>query len=129
MPSSNVKGLTHGAPKKLTRSKVCPRRLAANAGGFSPVLTERRVLVTGGAGFIGSHLCDRLLERGDRVMCVDNFDSFYDPQLKRRNVEVLQRNTRFQLIEADIRDRELLEEALGRSGQKPDVIVHLAARA
>ena len=37
------------------------------------MLTERRVLVTGGAGFIGSHLCDRLLERGDEVLCVDNF--------------------------------------------------------
>src|SRR5437016_14679621 len=39
----------------------------------SPMLTERRVLITGGAGFIGSHLCDRLLERGDEVLCVDNF--------------------------------------------------------
>ena len=45
------------------------------------------ILVTGGAGFIGSHLCERLLRDGIRVICLDNFDSFYDPQIKIKNVE------------------------------------------
>src|SRR5258705_1147199 len=63
----------------------------------SPALTERRVLVTGGAGFIGSHLCDRLLERGDEVLCVDNFYTG-----TRHNVHHLQSNPRFELMRHDI---------------------------
>ena len=61
------------------------------------MLTERRVLVTGGAGFIGSHLCDRLLERGDEVLCVDNFYTG-----TRRNVHHLLANARFELMRHDI---------------------------
>src|SRR5947207_8664781 len=61
------------------------------------MLTERRVLVTGGAGFIGSHLCDRLLERGDEVLCVDNFYTG-----TRRNVHHLLSNPRFELMRHDI---------------------------
>jgi UDP-glucuronate decarboxylase len=63
----------------------------------SPTLTERRVLVTGGAGFIGSHLCERLLERGDDVLCVDNFYTG-----TRRNVYHLLSNPRFELTRHDI---------------------------
>ncbi len=61
------------------------------------MLTERRVLVTGGAGFIGSHLCDRLLERGDEVLCVDNFYTG-----TRHNVHHLLTNPRFELMRHDI---------------------------
>ena len=61
------------------------------------MLTERRVLVTGGAGFIGSHLCDRLLERGDEVLCVDNFYTG-----TRHNVRHLLSNARFELTRHDI---------------------------
>ena len=61
------------------------------------MLTERRVLVTGGAGFIGSHLCDRLLERGEEVLCVDNFYTG-----TRRNVHHLLTNPRFELMRHDI---------------------------
>jgi len=61
------------------------------------MLTERRALVTGGAGFIGSHLCDRLLERGDEVLCVDNFYTG-----TRRNVHHLLTNPRFELMRHDI---------------------------
>src|SRR5437016_5261805 len=61
------------------------------------MLTERRVLVTGGAGFIGSHLCERLLERGDEVLCVDNFYTG-----TRHNVRHLLSNPRFELVRHDI---------------------------
>src|ERR1700724_261271 len=61
------------------------------------MLTERRVLVTGGAGFIGSHLCERLLERGDEVLCVDNFYTG-----TRHNVAHLRSNPRFELARHDI---------------------------
>jgi UDP-glucuronate decarboxylase len=61
------------------------------------MLTERRVLITGGAGFIGSHLCDRLLERGDEVLCVDNFFTG-----TRRNVHHLLSHPRFELTRHDI---------------------------
>src|SRR5260370_5329981 len=61
------------------------------------MLTDRRVLVTGGAGFIGSHLCKRLLERGDEVLCVDNFYTG-----TRRNVQHLLDNPLFELMRHDI---------------------------
>src|SRR5712672_76470 len=61
------------------------------------MLTERRVLVTGGAGFIGSHLCERLLERGDEVLCVDNFYTG-----ARHNVHALLSHPRFELIRHDV---------------------------
>jgi len=63
----------------------------------SPPLTERRVLVTGGAGFIGAHLCERLLERGDEVLCVDNFYTG-----TRRNVQHLLSNPLFELMRHDV---------------------------
>lgn len=84
------------------------------------------VLVTGGAGFIGSHLVDALLSDGWRVTVVDNFDSFYDPALKRENVAHHFDNAGYQLVQADIRDRHAMRRLLHVSY---DVIVHLAARA
>src|SRR5215203_2800587 len=88
----------------------------------------RNVLVTGGAGFIGSHLVARLLAEGQwRVVVVDDFNDFYDPALKRRNVEPHLGREEFALIEADIRDRAALDEVF--TGAKFDVVVHLAARA
>ncbi|HEX2091279.1 MAG TPA: SDR family NAD(P)-dependent oxidoreductase [Longimicrobiaceae bacterium] len=88
-----------------------------------------RVLVTGGAGFIGSHVCDRLVARGDEVVALDSFDPFYDPAVKRRNLTALDRSRRFRLIEADIRDPVGVEAALDGIGGKVDAVVHLAARA
>ncbi len=85
-----------------------------------------KVLVTGAAGFIGSHLSERLLNNGRQVVGVDNFDDFYDPQVKRRNISTCLANDNFRLIEADIRDCEAINEALGEA---VDVIVHLAAHA
>ena len=86
------------------------------------------VLVTGGAGFIGSHLVGRLLgEGGWRVTVVDDFNDFYDPALKRRNVEPFAGREEFRLFESDIRDRAALERVFEGAGF--DVVVHLAARA
>ena len=88
----------------------------------------KNVLVTGGAGFIGSHLVARLLaEGGWRVVVLDDFNDFYDPALKRRNVEPHLGREEFELHEADIRDRAALDEVF--KGTQFDCIVHLAARA
>ena len=85
-----------------------------------------RILITGAAGFIGSHLSERLLNDGHSVIGVDNFDDFYDPQVKRRNISRCLQNDRFRLIEADIRDNAAMDKAIG---QGVEVIVHLAAKA
>ena len=85
-----------------------------------------RILVTGAAGFIGSHLCERLLNDGHSVNGVDNFDDFYDPQIKRRNIGQCLKNKEFQLVEADIRNSEAMDKAIGPG---VEVIVHLAAKA
>lgn len=86
-----------------------------------------RVLVTGGAGFIGSHVCERLVERGDHVVIVDSFDPFYDPSVKRRNIEAIVGSPRVRLIEADIADSGRIDDGLG--DDEVDAIIHLAARA
>jgi UDP-glucuronate 4-epimerase len=87
------------------------------------------ILVTGGAGFIGSHLVERLLERGDRVVALDNFDKFYDPGIKRRNIaEARSRHPeRFTLVEGDLRDVSALDALF--TSHPIDAVVHLAARA
>ena len=85
-----------------------------------------KALVTGAAGFIGSHLSERLLRDGWKVVGADNFDDFYDPQTKRRNVAGCLKNKNFQLIEADIRDRNAMDKAVGNG---VEIIIHLAARA
>lgn len=90
----------------------------------------RRVLVTGGAGFIGSHLCQRLISEGHHVVCLDNFDAFYDPAIKRGNLEEIKATEgsgEFQLAEGDIRDTVLLDDLFRRSSF--DLVIHLAARA
>jgi UDP-glucuronate 4-epimerase len=85
------------------------------------------ILVTGGAGFIGSCLIDRLLETGEAVAALDNFDPFYDPAVKRRNLSSALRSGHFELVEGDIRDASLLERTFERL--RPRRVVHLAARA
>ncbi len=98
-----------------------------------PLKIERRmmktILVTGGAGFIGSHLCERLLEEGHSVICLDNFDSYYDPNLKIRNVEEISRKYPgpFTMVTGDIRNRDHLKELFKRN--RIDAVFHLAARA
>lgn len=87
-------------------------------------------LVTGAAGFIGSHLCERLVTGGHRVVGLDNFDPFYAEAVKRRNLAGLLAGPRFTLVEADIRDPAAMDARLDEAGVGPiDVVVHLAARA
>lgn len=86
-----------------------------------------RVLVTGGAGFIGSTLVDRLLAAGHTVVCLDNFDPYYDPGLKRTNLREALQNPAFHLVEADLRDQNSVRVTVGDA--RPDAVVHIAARA
>ena len=84
-------------------------------------------LVTGGAGFIGSHLVRRLLDQGHAVIAVDEFNDYYDPVLKWENIADILQNPRFALRHIDVRDIETLRTVFAT--QRIDVIVHLAARA
>jgi UDP-glucuronate 4-epimerase len=85
------------------------------------------ILVTGGAGFIGSHLTRRLLARGDRVTVLDDFNDFYDPSRKRENVAPLLGRPDYRLVEGDIRDEPLVDRLFAEGCF--DGVVHLAARA
>ncbi|HEY73137.1 MAG TPA: NAD-dependent epimerase/dehydratase family protein [Thermoflexia bacterium] len=85
------------------------------------------ILVTGAAGFIGSHVAETLLARGDSVAGLDNFNAYYDPTRKRANVALLALNPRFTLHEADVRDTETMERICAEGGF--DAIIHLAAMA
>ena len=90
---------------------------------------SQRVLVTGAAGFIGSHLVDRLLRDGWTVTAVDNFDPFYPREVKEAHIREHRLHSQYRLLEIDIRDLPALQEQAGRESDPYDVIVHLAARA
>lgn len=93
------------------------------------------ILVTGGAGFIGSHLCEALLQAGHTVINVDSLNDFYDPEIKKGNISEIFNTIkrkgiaqeRFELVEGDIRDYFLLESIF--LNRKIELIVHLAAYA
>ncbi len=85
------------------------------------------ILVTGGAGFIGSNLVEALLKEGREVIVLDNFDDFYLPEVKRRNLEPFKGRPGFALVEGDIRDEALVEKVF--ASVPINVVIHLAARA
>ncbi len=87
----------------------------------------KKVLITGAAGFIGSHLVDRCLAMGSEVVGIDCFDDFYDPAIKRLNLQDATGDSQFSLHEVDIRDREAISKIISEGNF--DVVVHLAARA
>ncbi|MDM0474733.1 SDR family NAD(P)-dependent oxidoreductase [Clostridium perfringens] len=94
----------------------------------------RTILVTGGAGFIGSHLSERLLKEGNKVLVIDSFNNYYDPSIKRNNVEEVKKTCienkisleNYKVFEGDIRDNEFLKKVFSN---KIDSIMHLAAMA
>jgi UDP-glucuronate 4-epimerase len=87
---------------------------------------SKKFLVTGAAGFIGSHLCERLIANGHTVIGLDNFDPFYDRKIKEANIQSLLKSNRFKLIEGDIRDADCVQ-SICEDGI--ETIVHLAAKA
>ncbi|MCJ7472217.1 MAG: GDP-mannose 4,6-dehydratase [Actinobacteria bacterium] len=85
------------------------------------------ILITGGAGFIGSHLSEKIIDLGHRVICVDNFNDYYDPAIKENNIKGIIDNDNYKLYRADILDRQAIGEIFSASGI--DLVIHLAARA
>ncbi len=85
-----------------------------------------KIVITGGAGFIGSHLIDRLLSEGETIINIDNFDSFYAEDVKRKNIKNHFNYEHYNLHEIDIRDKSALDEVITND---VDVIIHLAAKA
>jgi UDP-glucuronate 4-epimerase len=90
-------------------------------------VSAQRVLLTGGAGFIGSHAAESLLRQGVELTIVDNLDEFYPPAWKRSNLEEIRRTGKYTLEELDICNFEGLREVFRRA--RPEVVIHLAARA
>jgi UDP-glucuronate 4-epimerase len=88
---------------------------------------NKRVVLTGGAGFIGSHLAEELLRRGAQLTIVDNLDDFYSQPWKRANLEDIRRAGNFDFVGQDICDIEGMREAIAAA--RPDALIHLAARA
>lgn len=85
-----------------------------------------KILLTGGAGFIGSHVARRLLDLGHNVICVDNFDPYYDPKIKERNIQEFISNKKFVLYKEDICDFTIMEKIFRK--ERPDKVLHLAAK-
>lgn len=87
---------------------------------------SKKFLVTGAAGFIGSHLCERLIANGHAVIGLDNFDAFYDRKTKESNIQSLLKSDKFKLVEGDIRNADCVQ-SICKAGI--EIIVHLAAKA
>jgi len=85
------------------------------------------ILVTGGAGFIGSSLCENLIRSGQKIVCVDNFNNFYNPLIKKNNISDLIPDKNFILYEADICSKDSLKKIFGENSI--EIVVHLAAMA
>ena len=85
------------------------------------------ILITGGAGFIGSTLADKLLSMGKKVAVVDNFNDYYDSEIKENNVKSNLNNLQYKLYRGDICNRELMRQIF--SENKISTVVHIAARA
>ena len=87
----------------------------------------KKILVTGGAGFIGSHLCEAIIKKGHKVVAVDNFDPMYPRAQKKSHLTWLNKQKNFELIEADIRNKKKMDKIFAK--HKFSNVFHLAARA
>jgi UDP-glucuronate 4-epimerase len=87
---------------------------------------SKKIIVTGGAGFIGSHLIDKLLAASNDVMCIDNFDAFYNREEKESNIKSHYNYNHYRFVESDIRDGETINKLF--SDFQPELIFHLAAK-
>ena len=87
----------------------------------------KTILITGGAGFIGSTLATKLLEKNNKVVVIDNFNDYYDPKIKYKNISKIKDNENFKIYSIDIRDRENIKKVFNEN--HIDIIVHLAAMA
>lgn len=90
-------------------------------------MTNNTILVTGGAGFIGSHLSERMVSAGHHIVCMDNFNDYYLPYTKRNNIAKLGNNDRFKLIVGDVRDPLTLKKVFDEFDI--GLVIHLAAMA
>lgn len=90
-------------------------------------MSNNLILVTGGAGFIGSSLSEYLLSNQYNILCVDNFDGFYSPKIKKNNLQYLLANENFYLEEGDIRDHVFLKNIFSK--YKISTVIHLASKA
>lgn len=90
-----------------------------------------KILVTGGAGFIGSHITRKLLERGDSVVCVDEFNDYYPPEIKEKNVAPFLENPNYTLYRGTIVDYGFLKSIFEKENEKEKIqrVIHAAARA
>ena len=84
------------------------------------------ILITGSAGFIGSHLAEKLLNEKHEIIGLDNFDPFYDPKIKKENIAIALKNPRYAFIPGDIRDQKLLAKIFSK--HHFDCVIHLAAK-
>src|SRR2546427_289648 len=89
-----------------------------------------KILLTGGAGFIGSHLAERLIQQGHRLVLVDDLNDFYSPETKRRNLKEIKANASFEFVQADICDQAAIEKVFTVYGprQRPDLAIHKFAK-
>ena len=85
------------------------------------------ILVTGGAGFIGSHLCEKLINLGFKVICIDNFDDFYKPAIKENNISKIIKDNNFKIYRVDICNLEQIDEIFSKNNI--ELVIHLAAKA
>ena len=83
--------------------------------------------ITGGAGFIGSSLSEKLIKEGNKVITMDNFCDFYEPKIKENNIKELEKKENFKIYRADIRDRQAIKQIFDEN--KIDIVMHLAAMA